>query len=174
MTLQDLGSIGELLGGIAVVLSFLYLALQVRHNTQGLDQNTETMRLSFENEIRRELIEFRQSIATDERLSAVWTRGLAGEELNPSESGRFELLMMNFTAMLTARFFAHRRGIYELDRAPFFYVIAQTPGFKRWWKARAKVVAPTPSSDSRNALHDYIRSHMESADPSGPNATPAA
>jgi hypothetical protein len=43
MTLQDLGSIGELVGGIGVVVSLVYLAFEIRHNTRGLDQNTETM-----------------------------------------------------------------------------------------------------------------------------------
>lgn len=34
MTLNDLGNIGELVGGIAVVISLLYLAVQIRHNSK--------------------------------------------------------------------------------------------------------------------------------------------
>ena len=34
MTIQDLGAIGDLIGGIAVVASFIYLAVQIRQNTQ--------------------------------------------------------------------------------------------------------------------------------------------
>jgi hypothetical protein len=36
MTLQDLGSIGELLGAIGVILSLVYLATQIRQNTKSL------------------------------------------------------------------------------------------------------------------------------------------
>lgn len=39
MTLQDLGAIGEVIGGIAVIVSFIYLALQVRHGLQGYRSN---------------------------------------------------------------------------------------------------------------------------------------
>ena len=34
MTLQDLGSIGELISAIAVIVSLAYLAIQIRQNTR--------------------------------------------------------------------------------------------------------------------------------------------
>ncbi len=36
MTLQDLGAIGELIGSVGVVVSLIYLAIQLRHNTTGI------------------------------------------------------------------------------------------------------------------------------------------
>jgi hypothetical protein len=39
MTIQDWGAIGELVGGAAVVVTLIYLALQVRQNTQAMDEN---------------------------------------------------------------------------------------------------------------------------------------
>ena len=103
MTLQDLGSLGELVGGIAVVVSVVYLAIQIRHATHGLDQDRELMRVSFENEIRREGIEFRSMITADADLAEVWRRGLAGDaDLDPAERTRFHLLMVSITAMLRA------------------------------------------------------------------------
>jgi hypothetical protein len=41
MTAQDLGSLGELVGGIGVIASLVHLAIQIRHNTRGLDQNSD-------------------------------------------------------------------------------------------------------------------------------------
>ena len=40
MTLSDLGSLGEFLGAIAVVFSLIYLALQVRQNTNAMRAST--------------------------------------------------------------------------------------------------------------------------------------
>ena len=40
MTIQDLGSIGEFVGAVAVVLSLLYLAIQVRQNTRSVRAST--------------------------------------------------------------------------------------------------------------------------------------
>ena len=45
MTLQDLGNIGELVGGFAVVISLIYLAIQVRQNTQQMQENSRVSRL---------------------------------------------------------------------------------------------------------------------------------
>ena len=33
LTLQDLGNLGEALGAVAVIVSLIYLALQIRQNT---------------------------------------------------------------------------------------------------------------------------------------------
>lgn len=35
MDIQDLGAIGELIGGIAVIASVIYLAIQIRHGISG-------------------------------------------------------------------------------------------------------------------------------------------
>jgi len=36
MNLLELGALGDLIGGVAVILTLLYLAVQVRHNTISL------------------------------------------------------------------------------------------------------------------------------------------
>ena len=40
MTLQDWGSIGELVGGVAVIASLVYVGLQVRQNTSAVRANS--------------------------------------------------------------------------------------------------------------------------------------
>ena len=40
MTLEDLGNIGEFVGAIAVVMSLLYLAIQIRQNTKTVRTST--------------------------------------------------------------------------------------------------------------------------------------
>lgn len=134
MTLQDLGSIGELVGGVAVVVSLIYLGIQIRHNTRGLEQNAELMRLSFEESIRREAIEFRSTIAQNPSLSSIWRRGLGTEpDLEVGERVQFELLMANVVSILRAQFDAESRGLTSPKRGVYFKAVAATPGFRRWW-----------------------------------------
>jgi hypothetical protein len=38
MTLQDLGAIGEVIGAVAVVVTLIYLAKQIRQNTRAMDE----------------------------------------------------------------------------------------------------------------------------------------
>jgi hypothetical protein len=161
MTLQDLGSISELVGGIGVVVSLVYLAFEIRLNTRGLDQNTETMRLSVENEIRSELNGFRMSLATDDTLSSIWSRGLRGEELDPNDHARFDLLLLNIVAMITAQIHAHQRGYYDLERRiPYFSFIATTPGFQRFWQQRAL----------RDTVREDVRAYIDSLLEPSPNS----
>jgi hypothetical protein len=37
MTIQELGSLGELVGGFAVIVSLIYLAVQIRQNNRHLE-----------------------------------------------------------------------------------------------------------------------------------------
>ena len=134
MTFQDLGSLGELIGGIAVVVSVVYLAIQIRHNTRGLDQNSDLMRMSFENANRRDAIEFRSTIVADADLAEIWRRGVAGDaNFDPVESARFHLLMVSISAMLRAQFDAQARGVFDADRGEFLRGVVATRGFNEWW-----------------------------------------
>ena len=40
MSLQDWGAIGELLGGVAIIVSLLYVGLQIKHGNQETRANT--------------------------------------------------------------------------------------------------------------------------------------
>ena len=51
MTIQDLGAIGDLLGGIAVVVTLIYLAAQIRQNTRI---NASLIRQNFYDATRRD------------------------------------------------------------------------------------------------------------------------
>ena len=43
MTISELGSIGEFVGAIAVVVTLAYLAVQVRHSKEATEANTRMM-----------------------------------------------------------------------------------------------------------------------------------
>ena len=164
MTFQDLGSLGELIGGIAVVVSVVYLAIQIRHNTRGLDQNRDLMRMSFENEIRRDSMEFRSTIVADADLAEIWRRGLAGDaDLNTAERARFHLLMVSIANMLRAQFDAQGRGLFNKDRGEFLRGVVATRGFREWWDR----IGETRSSSSD--FVEYVKS-LPSRRESGPNS----
>ena len=152
MTLQDLGSLGELVGGIAVVVSVVYLAIQIRYATRGLDQNSDLMRMSFENEIRRDQLEFRSTIAADADLAEIWRRGLTGDaDLDPVETTRFHLLMVSITGMLRAQFDAQGRGLFAAARGEFLRGVVATRGFREWWDRLGE-------SQENNDFNEYVKS----------------
>jgi hypothetical protein len=135
VTLQDIGSIGELVGAIATVATLVYLAIQIRHNSRGLDQNSELMRMSFEHQLRGEGQQLRALIASDPDLASIWRAGLAGgSELDQSQLDRFELLIVNVLNMLKAEFDGLNRGHATDHRATYLFIVAGTPGFRQWWQ----------------------------------------
>ena len=156
--LEDLGNLGDFLGGIGVVVTLIYLAFQIRDNTRGLDQNANLMKMSFENEIRHDMIEFRLAIAADNELSEIWSRGLEGlPELSQADRARFDLLMTNVIAMMNAQFEAHSRGLYERGQAPFFRMLAGSPGFREWWDRRRAQVQEQDSKVGERPNPEFAR-----------------
>ena len=75
MTIQELGSIGELIGAIATVATLVYLALQIRQNSFLQRQNVRALELSALDQSYRYGADFRALILQDEALGELWLRG---------------------------------------------------------------------------------------------------
>ena len=82
MTLQDIGSIGELIAAIATVITLIYLAVQIR-------QSTEVARNTQSQEFVRWRIDLLAPAITDRDLMALWIRGGDHfDELDPVDQRR--------------------------------------------------------------------------------------
>jgi hypothetical protein len=89
MTLEDLGNIGEVVGGIAVIVSLLYLAWQIR-------QNTEAVRASAVDSSINHSMGVRQSIFESPELTHLYHEGSRDPaSLSEEELFRFRLLCHN-------------------------------------------------------------------------------
>jgi hypothetical protein len=92
-----IGAISELIGALAVVLSLVYLALQIRQNTKQLEQNERTSRAASVSASATSYRENRQHIYTSPEVAELQLRGMADpESLTEIEAYRFRLLMSNF------------------------------------------------------------------------------
>lgn len=89
MDLQDIGAIGEAIGGIAVIFTLLYLALQIKQNTVAMHSTTsrETVR-NFAGTI--------AWLGTSPSNASVFHRGLFQfDSLNSDEQTHFQLMLTN-------------------------------------------------------------------------------
>ena len=109
MTLQDLGNLGEFVSAIAVVVTLVYLALQIRHNTRALghaegraileDGNTWRAKLIQDPEIAK-LYRRAFSIRTPlirSRSSGFGCSSMLYSSLGSTGSGQAESLAMTVT-----------------------------------------------------------------------------
>jgi hypothetical protein len=87
LTLQDLGNLGELLAAVGVIVSLVYLAIQLRGNTLAL--HSEIRDKNFAN-----LVSLNHPTLADKDLMRVWLSGLDGsEELDREDAARFAQLL---------------------------------------------------------------------------------
>ena len=96
MSWQDLGSIGEMVSAIAVVISLIYLAFQIRQNTSQIDQNTEAARATaFDSSITHAMVA-RQAIFENEDVARIYHDGsIDPDSLSDHDRLRYRLMVHN-------------------------------------------------------------------------------
>lgn len=140
MTLQDLSSIGEIVGAIAVVISLVYLAIQVRLNTREIRENSEINRLMLQENFVSGQQQALLSMAQDPELYRVWREGTQNPEgISDQDRERFGMLlysqMYRYHLMLQAKSvepLEHRRAMLQIER------LAQMPSFQGWWSRQRR------------------------------------
>ena len=109
MTIQDLGSVGELIAAIATVATLIYLAAQIR-------QNTSTVATSTYESVFNGYNEFNLSIANNPDLSRILDSGLHDPaSLDKDEQVRFVLIMGSFSNQYLKLLRLKERGSFPAD-----------------------------------------------------------
>jgi len=130
MTIQDLGSLGELIAAIATLATLGYLALQIR-------QNTRVLRGTFHDSHVNRLQTWQLAVASDPDLSSIWIRAERGDELSEQERDRLVYLRIYFLAGSEALFYQYSRGNIdpEVWRAQLSRIrtTLEKPQFRRWY-----------------------------------------
>jgi hypothetical protein len=150
MTLENWAALAEIIGALAVVVTLVYLAIQVR-------QNTGAIRSSNATSVQINVQSLAQGPIMDRELGGIILRAVADEgELEPAEKLAAYAWFYN---MLKIGELAHQfylRG--ELDKSyweaslGFFVAYWQTPGFKRYWVDRKGAFTPI----FRSAVEEWM------------------
>lgn len=150
MQLEQLSYVSEVVGAIAIVITIIFLIVEVRRNT---------------NESKRQFMEGATSqrsslvrmIAADQELAQVIGRGLAGSRLPDDQWFRFNMFL--YALFVEFEFNQRRVKVGEMDRDLWEAWIdaynwwLQYPGVRNWWHR-----APAGFTDS---FREYIDSHIE-------------
>ena len=135
MELTQLANLGEFIGGVAVLVTLVYLAFQVRSNTNS--ERAETHR-SYVEELNRAFLAPMQDLekAALFRRGANSFRGLSGDE-QMVVSAFWQSLFM----MFQESHILHLSGSIDDDLAKtmeaFAVAFIQVPGVAEWWDAAA-------------------------------------
>ena len=102
VTIDQLGSLGEFISSIAVVISLIYLAVQVRHNSTQMRENVKALQRNEMNETMRSYSNIRGQLMANESLADIIVRARTDfGSLSESEKERVrayltELVWMNY------------------------------------------------------------------------------
>ena len=108
MSIQDLGSIGEFIASIGVIVSLVYLALQTRANTAAVKAQTRSS-------ITDQILSIQTTTFESESFRTAFRKALDGEELDVMEEDllRREALLY-FKHMENAQF-QYQAGLYDAE-----------------------------------------------------------
>jgi hypothetical protein len=109
LTFEDLGNLGDFVGGLGVVVTLIYLATQIRHNT-------ESVRGAAELDAARMRMEWHNVAASHPELADLWERCFRDPStVTPQEMAQFLWYISAYFHLLEGLWFQHRRGLLEDD-----------------------------------------------------------
>jgi len=133
-----IGAIGDLIGGVAVVLSLLYVAYQIRQSSRQIELSSRNIEASTYHETGDAFSRWLTLVAADELLADLFLRGLAGEELPATEALRFHFLLNSLLIAYENNYHQVKIGSVQRDslevNAENLKRILGSPGGSRWWK----------------------------------------
>jgi hypothetical protein len=152
MTLQDIGSIGELIAAIATVATLVYLAAQIRQNTRSTRASSFQATSSY-------VFDIFDQVALSGEMSRIYFAGTRDfESLSTEDRRRFGTYMSSLLGRWENLVFQGEQGFLDPMAFPFLYenirIAFAQPGTRQWW-ARAEHLFP--SSLRRIVARDFIR-----------------
>jgi len=137
--LEALGNLGDFIGGIAVVATLLYLAVQVRQNTVALRTASRQQIVAGFREYNRLLLQPGNALAYGKGMRSY-------PDLPFDERQAFSTMVNDHALFFQGAFALHEAGTLEeatyIAYLEFFAASISTPGGMVWWDAVSPLYAP--------------------------------
>lgn len=156
---RDWKSIAEFVGILALVLSLIFVGLQMRQTNDVAFMELDTAMVGI-------MVDTADLVAAN---SDVWVNGNAGEELSTAESAVYEeiLAAMN-TRLVVEELHASQLGrteIADLIRRDWAAFLHQNPGARRVWLSREENLIEyrrllAPDAEDFSSWRDAIQSDL--------------
>lgn len=133
MTLNDLGNIGELVGGVAVVISLLYLAVQIRHSSQ-------ISKFDAHRSLSNDMASILGNIASDPDLYRIWDiMTNRPQQANEHDRERFGMLLYQiFTTFSDAERFHNMDRDLQVRYQQYMERFLGFEAVRSWWSRQGK------------------------------------
>ncbi len=137
MTLEDLGNIGEFAASIGVLISLVYLALQIRANSRMVQENTSYLKSTHDTGSNDHVTATRQILFDHPELIEIQRKGNKGSDLTRDESTKYDLLTRAMFEGHFTYFVQYSRGLTGDEVWAYwsnmFDHYCEAPGVIKWW-----------------------------------------
>ena len=141
MNWDALGAIAELLGSVAVLVTIVYLARQIK-------QNTDIARVEAYRDIQKQWSDMRERTTESSNVDVI-TRGLQGlQHLDQGETAKFLKLMGDELAFLDTVMLMERKGLFDPEYkvvegfSGYYRNVMKYPGAKEFWETIKEGTSP--------------------------------
>jgi hypothetical protein len=134
MTIQEMGAVGEMIGGIAVIFTLIYLTLQIR-------QNTRAVRLNTGHAVTEEFRSMFELVAGNGELAELITKAADTDaSINGADKVRYWCYTSNFIYAFENAYFQWVQEALDSNKwAGMKRMVtdyAHLPGFEEYWRNR--------------------------------------
>lgn len=147
MSLEDVYFISQIVAAVAILFSLVFVALQLRQNTEQLRRSQRAYVNTFEATGSGFVQNVMLTLATDEKLSELVSRGRLGlSNLSEAEQARFGYYLLASLQHVQFAYIAYRNGSSDDDiwrgHAGTLSPLLRSPGVRDWWRKRRLLFLP--------------------------------
>ena len=147
MNWEAIGAVGSLGGALGVIATLLYLAKEIRQNSQSLNRANEFAQATSVSEMGALFEPIFASISNDPQFAAIYLKALDGEPLDAVESVQFSAWVNRFLSWTESTFVQLRLslgfGAYSEQAArdvlrPYLARLMAVAAVQRWWQREGR------------------------------------
>ncbi len=159
MTLEELGNLGDFIASIAVIVTLIYLAIQLRQNTRQMKESSADIRQSGLGQLFEMHSRHRFFIASDGAIADLVEKGLDNyDQLNKTERIRFDSFMWDIVWTFLLTWSRYKDGVIakEIWESALTDLIRQwigRSGGKAWWESTNIHIVPAFAEIVNEALN---------------------
>ena len=138
MSFQQLADLAQIVASIGVIVSLIFVGLQIRHNTGALQRNEHNATMA-------QWTVIRMAIAKDRDIAELMTAGLHGERsLDAADQLRLEQMLAEYAWASFHIWDRTQRGVFpkgtfEATAGAMMSDLLRTPRGEAWWRSAKHV-----------------------------------
>ena len=138
MNIMELGAIGELVGGVAVIASLVFVGMQIRRGNEQVQRGNAMERARTNREVSREIGEIFKAMSDPESVE-IYRRSLVDfDALTSAEQAiMHSRFLIPMTTHVLSTYLAARDDLLDEEMAErwtnYFVMVVKSPGIGKWW-----------------------------------------